>query len=73
MAEIERSGNRIASQTRPCHGPNGPFKPTNKQVTIHGVDVDEMSGDKLDYALTYSNATELLTHLGVLPPTPATK
>ena len=49
-------------------GPIGSIKPTNKPIVIHGIDVDDFKGGKLLRAATYSNAVELLTHLGVLPP-----
>jgi steroid delta-isomerase-like uncharacterized protein len=48
-------------------GAIGPFKPTNKPITIHGLDVDEMKDGKLQKAVTYSNGMELLSALGVLP------
>ncbi len=55
-------------------GPIGPFKATNKPVTIHGLDVDELKDGKLQKGVTYSNGMELLAALGVLPkPAPAGK
>jgi steroid delta-isomerase-like uncharacterized protein len=49
-------------------GAIGPFPPTNKPVVIHGVDVDQLRDGKMARGVTYSNAVELLTHLGALPP-----
>jgi steroid delta-isomerase-like uncharacterized protein len=47
-------------------GPLGPIPATNRPVVIHGVDVDELRDGKMAVGLTYSNAVEMLTHLGVL-------
>ena len=52
-------------------GPIGPFKPTNKKLVIHGIDVDELRDGKMALGATYSNGVELLTELGALPPPPA--
>ena len=49
-------------------GAMGPFKATNKPVTIHAMEVDEFKGDKWTKATTYSNGLELLGAMGVLPP-----
>lgn len=49
-------------------GPIGPFKATNKPIVIHAVDVDLIRDGKMITGVTYSNAVELLTHLGVMPP-----
>jgi len=48
-------------------GPIGPFKPTNKPITIHGLDVDEFKDGKMAKGTTYSNGTELLAALGAMP------
>ncbi len=49
-------------------GPIGPFKATKKPITIHGLDFDEVNaGPKMGKAYTYSNGTELLDELDVLP------
>jgi steroid delta-isomerase-like uncharacterized protein len=45
----------------------GPFKATNKPITIHGLDVDEIKDGKMQKGTTYSNGTELLAALGVMP------
>jgi ketosteroid isomerase-like protein len=48
-------------------GPLGPLKATNKPMTIHGLDVDEIKDGKLAKATSYSNAVEFLVQLGVMP------
>jgi steroid delta-isomerase-like uncharacterized protein len=45
----------------------GSFKATNKPITIHGLDVDELKDGKLQKARTYTNGLELLAAVGALP------
>jgi steroid delta-isomerase-like uncharacterized protein len=49
----------------------GPFKATNKPLTIHGIDVDVLKDGKMQKAVTYSNGMELLAAVGALPKPPA--
>jgi steroid delta-isomerase-like uncharacterized protein len=49
-------------------GPIGPFKPTNRPLTIHGLDIDEVSDSgRMGNMVTYSNGLELLAGVGALP------
>ncbi len=48
-------------------GAFGPVKATGKPFTIHGIDFDAMTGDKMSKATTYSSGMELFAQLGLLP------
>lgn len=48
-------------------GAFGPIKATGKPFTVHGIDFDAMTGDKMSKATTYSSGNELLGQLGLLP------
>jgi steroid delta-isomerase-like uncharacterized protein len=54
-------------------GAFGPLKALNKKFTIHGLDFDVITGDKMSKATTYSNSIEYLTQLGVIPSNDAAK
>jgi steroid delta-isomerase-like uncharacterized protein len=45
----------------------GPFRPTNKEVVMHGLDIDELRDGKLQRAITYSNGLEFLAAVGAIP------
>jgi predicted ester cyclase len=48
-------------------GSIGPLKANGKPVTAHGLDIDELQGDKLSKGYSYSNSMELMGELGMLP------
>jgi steroid delta-isomerase-like uncharacterized protein len=48
-------------------GPLGALKATNKPITIHGLEIDELKAGKMQKAITYSNGLELLAALNMLP------
>ena len=48
-------------------GPFGPLKPTNKPVTMHGLDIMVVKDGKLASGSSYSNSFELLSQEGLLP------
>jgi len=43
------------------------LKPTNKPVTIHALEIDELKAGKIQKGTTYSNGLELLAELNMLP------
>ena len=48
----------------------GPIKSTGKPFTIHGLDIDAMTGGdpiRMQKATTYTNSVEYLTQLGAMP------
>ncbi len=48
-------------------GALGPIKATGKPFTVHGIDFDAMTGDKMSKATSYTNGIELFAQLGLLP------
>jgi steroid delta-isomerase-like uncharacterized protein len=56
-----------SSMTATHSGPLGPLKPTNKPVTLHGLDVMVVMDGKLASGSSYSNSLELLAQEGLLP------
>jgi hypothetical protein len=48
-------------------GPLGPVKPTNKQATLHFVDVIEIKDGKIVHLDTYGNSAEILVAIGAMP------
>lgn len=56
-----------SSMTATHAGALGPLKPTNKPVTIHGLDIMVVKDGKLASGSSYSNSLELLGQEGVLP------
>jgi steroid delta-isomerase-like uncharacterized protein len=48
-------------------GPLRTLKPTNKPVTIHALEIDELKAGKIQKGTTYSNGLELLAELNMLP------
>jgi steroid delta-isomerase-like uncharacterized protein len=51
----------------------GPIKATNKEVTTHGLEIDELKDGKLQKGYTYANSMELLAAVGALPKPKAAK
>ena len=48
-------------------GAIGPFKASNKPVTLHFVDVFQLKDSKIVSGVTYMNSQELLTQIGAVP------
>jgi steroid delta-isomerase-like uncharacterized protein len=48
-------------------GPLRTLKATNKPVTIHALEIDELKAGKIQKGTTYSNGLELLAELNMLP------
>jgi steroid delta-isomerase-like uncharacterized protein len=57
----------VASFTATHAGQLGPFKPTNKVVTLHAVDIMTVGDGKVESGTTYWNSFELLGQEGLLP------
>jgi len=55
------------SMTATHAGPFGPLKPTNKPVTMHGLDIMVVRDGKVASDSSYSNSFELLGHEGAKP------
>jgi hypothetical protein len=56
-----------SSMTATHAGPLGALKPTNKPVTLHGLDIMVVKDGKLVSGSSYSNSLELLAQEGLLP------
>jgi steroid delta-isomerase-like uncharacterized protein len=54
-------------------GALGPLKASNKPVTVHVFEIDELKDGKLQKGYSYSNQTELLAAVGALPKPKAPK
>ena len=48
-------------------GNMGPLKANNKPITTHGLEIDGVKDGKITKGYTYSNSTEVLQQLGMMP------